>query len=168
MGKLIAIGTGVCLSQIHVSALQRREPLERVTNAPYGLTKKMLLVQSQAYQQQYAFNSIFLLPVKLYGPRDNLDLEWCHAIPALIRKCIEAKERGDDHMVVWGDGSPTQEFLYEDPVEGIVLAAERYNRSEPVNLCSMFEISIKDLVEMVARLVGFEGKIVWDRTKPNG
>jgi GDP-L-fucose synthase len=139
------------------------------TNAPYGLAKKMLLVQSQAYRQQYGYNSIFLLPVNLYGPRDNFDLETSHVIPALIRKCIEAKERGDDHIVAWGDGSPTREFLYvEDAAEGILLASERYNKSLPVNLGSSYEISIKELVETMARLTGFECQIVWDTSKPNG
>jgi GDP-L-fucose synthase len=139
------------------------------TNAPYGLAKKMLLVQSQAYRQQYGFNSIFLMPVNLYGPGDNFDPASSHVIPALIRRCIEAKERGDDHITAWGDGSPTREFLYvEDAAEGILLASERYNRSDPVNLGSSFEISIKDLVETIARLTGFEGEIRWDTSKPNG
>jgi GDP-L-fucose synthase len=139
------------------------------TNAPYGLAKKMLLVQSQAYREQYGFNSIFLLPVNLYGPGDNFDLESSHVIPALIRKCIEAQERGDASIVAWGDGSPTREFLYvEDAAEGILLAAERYNKSDPVNLGSALEISIKELLETIARLTGFEGKIVWDTSRPNG
>jgi GDP-L-fucose synthase len=139
------------------------------TNAPYGLAKKMLLVQSQAYRQQYGFNSIFLMPVNLYGPRDNFDLSSSHVIPALIRKCVEAKDRGARNIVVWGDGSPTREFLYvEDAAEGILLAAERYNDSEPVNLGSSKEISIKDLVELIAKLTGFDGRIVWDASKPNG
>ena len=139
------------------------------TNAPYGLAKKMLLVQAQAYRQQYGFNAISLFPVNLYGPKDNFDLDTSHVIPALIRKCIEAKDRGDDHIVAWGDGSPTREFLYvEDAAEGILLAAELYNKSDPVNLGSAFEISIKDLLETIVRLTGFEGKIVWDTGKPNG
>lgn len=139
------------------------------TNAPYGLARKMLLVQSQTYRQQYNFNAIFLLPVNLYGPGDNFDLETSHVIPALIRKCIEAQRRGDDHIVVWGDGSPTREFLYvDDAAEGILLAAERYNSSEPVNIGSAYEISIKDLVTLIATLTGFKGKIVWDKSKPNG
>ncbi|PWB78990.1 MAG: GDP-fucose synthetase [Candidatus Methylomirabilota bacterium] len=139
------------------------------TNAPYGLAKKMLLVQSQAYRQQYGFNSIFLLPVNLYGPGDNFDPASSHVIPALIRKCIEAKAAGADHITVWGDGSPTREFLYvEDAAEGIILATERYDKSDPVNLGSSQEISIKDLVELIARLTGFEGRIAWDNTKPNG
>lgn len=139
------------------------------TNAPYGLAKKMLLVQSQAYRQQYGWNSIFLLPVNLYGPRDNFNPESSHVIPALIKKCVEAVERGDSEIVAWGDGSPTREFLYvEDAAEGILLATERYNDSLPVNLGSAFEISIKDLTEMMARLCGFSGRIVWDTSKPNG
>jgi len=139
------------------------------TNAPYGLAKKILLVQSQAYRQQYGFNSIFLMPVNLYGPGDNFNPKSSHVIPALIKKCVDAKQAGDDHIVVWGDGTPTREFLYvEDAAEGIVLAAERYNDSEPVNLGSAFEISIKDLVELIARLTGFTGKIVFDPAKPNG
>lgn len=139
------------------------------TNAPYGLAKKMLLVQSQTYRQQYDFNSIFLLPVNLYGPGDNFDPETSHVLPALIRKCSEAVARGDRQIVVWGDGSPTREFLYvEDAAEGMLLAAEHYNQSEPVNLGSHFEISIKTLTEMIADLIGFRGEIVWDTEKPNG
>jgi len=129
----------------------------------------MLLVQSQAYRDQYGYNSIFLLPVNLYGPGDNFDPRSSHVIPALIRKCVEAKEQGTDHIVVWGDGSPTREFIYvEDAARGIALAAERFNKSDPVNLGSGFEISIKDLVQKIARMTGFEGELVWDTTKPNG
>ena len=139
------------------------------TNAPYGLAKKMLLVQSQAYRQQYGFNSIVLFPVNLYGPRDNFDLQTSHVIPALIRKCLEAKRRDAPNIEVWGDGSPTREFLYvEDAAEGICLAAERYDSSEPVNLGSGMEISIKDLVHTIKRMIGFTGEIIWDTTKPNG
>jgi GDP-L-fucose synthase len=139
------------------------------TNAPYGLAKKMLLVQSQAYRQQYGYNSIYLMPVNLFGPRDNFDLETSHVIPALIRKAVEAGERGEKELPVWGDGSPTREFLYvEDAAEGIVTAAEKYDGSEPVNLGSGFEISIKDLVEMIVKMTGFEGRIVWQTDKPNG
>jgi GDP-L-fucose synthase len=139
------------------------------TNAPYGLAKKMLLVQAQAYREQYDFNAIYLLPVNLYGPRDNFNLETSHVIPALIRKCLEAQERGEKQVVLWGDGSPTREFLFvEDAAEGILLAAEHYNGSEPVNLGSAMEISIKDLAELISRLTGFEGELVWDTTKPNG
>ena len=139
------------------------------TNAPYGLAKKMLLVQSQAYRQQYGFNSIVLFPVNLYGPRDNFDLQTSHVIPALIRKCLEAKRGDAPNIEVWGDGSPTREFLYvEDAAEGICLAAERYDSSEPVNLGSGMEISIKDLVHTIKRMTGFTGEIIWDTTKPNG
>jgi GDP-L-fucose synthase len=139
------------------------------TNAPYGLAKKMLLVQGDAYRDQYNFNSIYLLPVNLYGPGDNFDLETSHVIPALIRKCIEAEARGDRQVVVWGDGSPTREFLYvEDAAEGILLGAERYEGPEPVNLGSGQEISIRELAEAIARLTGFSGRLVWDTSKPNG
>jgi GDP-L-fucose synthase len=139
------------------------------TNAPYGLAKKMLLVQGQAYREQYKFNSIYLLPVNLYGPGDNFDPQSSHVIPALIRKCIEAREQRADHIVVWGTGQATREFLYvEDAAEGILLAAERYDGSEPVNVGSGMEISIRDLVHLIARLTRFEGKIVWDASKPDG
>lgn len=139
------------------------------TNAPYGLAKKMLLVQSQAYRQQYGFNSIFLLPVNLYGPRDNFRPESSHVIPALIKKCLDAKSANASSIEVWGDGSPTREFLYvEDAAEGILLATEKYDKSEPVNLGSGMEISIKDLVTLIAKLTGFTGEIVWDTSKPNG
>jgi GDP-L-fucose synthase len=139
------------------------------TNAPYGLAKKMLLVQSQAYRQQYGFNSIFLMPVNLYGPRDNFNPQSSHVIPALIKKCMEAKAANLPSIEVWGDGSPTREFLYvEDAAEGILLATEKYNKPDPVNLGSNMEISIKDLVTLIARLTGFEGKLIWDTSKPNG
>jgi GDP-L-fucose synthase len=139
------------------------------TNAPYGLAKKMLLVQSQAYREQYGYNSIYLMPVNLFGPRDNFDLETSHVIPALIRKAVEASERGEDELPIWGDGSPTREFLYvEDAAEGILTAAEKYNGGEPVNLGSGYEISIKDLSEMIVKMTGFEGKLVWQTDKPNG
>ncbi|MDI6704109.1 MAG: GDP-L-fucose synthase [bacterium] len=139
------------------------------TNAPYGLAKKMLLVQSQAYRKQYGFNAIYLLQVNLYGPRDNFDPKSSHVIPALIKKCVDAVENGDKEIVVWGTGKPTREFLYvEDAAEGILLAAEKYNRPEPINLGAGFEISIKDLVELIAKLTGYTGKIVWDTSKPDG
>ena len=139
------------------------------TNAPYGLAKKMLLVQSQAYRQQYGFNAIFLLPVNLYGPGDNFDPRSSHVLPALIKKCVDAKENGDKKIVVWGDGSPTREFLYVgDAADGILLAAERYDKSDPVNLGSATEISIRDLVELVVRETNFHGRVVWDTSKPNG
>lgn len=139
------------------------------TNAPYGLSKKMMLVQSQAYRQQYNFNSIFLLPANLYGPGDNFDPRSSHVIPALIKKCFDAIEARDEEIVVWGDGSPTREFLYvEDAAEGVVLATERYNKNEPVNLGSTFEISIRNLVQIIARETGYTGRIIWDTMKPNG
>lgn len=139
------------------------------TNAPYGLAKKMLLVQAQAYRAQYGFNAIYLLPVNLYGPGDNFDLETSHVIPALIRKCVEAKESGHREIMLWGDGSPTREFLYvEDAAEGILLASERYDGNEPVNLGTGEEVAIRDLAKMIAAEVGFTGEIVWDPTKPNG
>jgi len=139
------------------------------TNAPYGLAKKMLLVQLQAYRQQYGFNGIYLTPVNLYGPRDNFDLESSHVIPALIRKCWEGKQAQAAEITAWGTGSATREFLYvEDAAEGIVAAAEKYKKPEQVNLGSGEEISIRDLVELTCRLVGFEGAVKWDATKPDG
>jgi GDP-L-fucose synthase len=139
------------------------------TNAAYGLSKKMLLVQAQAYRQQYGFNAIVLLPVNLYGPRDNFNLETSHVIPAFILKCLDAKERGKDEVVMWGDGSPTREFLYiEDAARGILMATEKYDGDLPVNLGSGQEIRISDLVGTMARLLDYKGKIVWDTTKPNG
>jgi GDP-L-fucose synthase len=139
------------------------------TNAPYGIAKKALLVQCQSYREQYGLNAIYLLPVNLYGPRDNFDLESSHVIPALIRKCLEAKQGGEHQLVCWGDGSPTREFLYvSDAAEGLVLAAERYDGPEPVNLGSGEEIAIRDLVTLIARLCDYEGQIVWDHSKPNG
>lgn len=139
------------------------------TNAPYGLAKKMMMVQLQAYRQEYDFHGIYLLPVNLYGPRDNFDDRSSHVIPALIKKCAEAKEAGADSIEVWGTGKATREFFYvEDAAEAIALAAERYDGTEPVNLGAGFEISIKDLVELIAKLTGFTGKIVWDSSKPDG
>lgn len=139
------------------------------TNAPYGLAKKMLLVQSQAYRQQYGFNSICLFPVNLYGPRDNFDLESSHVTPALIKKCIEAIKENKNEIVVWGTGNVTREFLYvEDAAEAIVLATEKYNKSDPVNIGAGFEISIKDLVKLIVDLTGFKGEIIWDTSKPDG
>ena len=165
--KFVAIGT-ICAYPKHTPVPFKEENLwngyPEETNAPYGLAKKMLLVQSQAYRQQYGFNAIFLLPVNLYGPKDNFDLETSHVIPALIRKCLSESE-----LVVWGTGTPTREFLYvEDAAEGILLAAERYNKLEPVNLGAGFEISIKDLVALIVRLTGFSGSVRWDSTKPDG
>lgn len=139
------------------------------TNAPYGLAKKMLLVQSQAYRQQYGFNSIYLMPVNLYGPGDNFDPESSHVIPALIKKCLEAIRDGKDEIVVWGTGKPSREFLYvDDAAEGIILAAEKYEKPDPVNLGAGFEISIEKLVSTIAELTGFKGRITWDRSKPDG
>jgi GDP-L-fucose synthase len=139
------------------------------TNAPYGLAKKMMLVQSQAYRGQYGFNSIFLLPVNLYGDRDNFDPQSSHVIPALIRKCVEAVRRGEDHIVCWGTGAVTREFLHaDDCARGILLAAEKYDKSDPVNLGAGFEISIKDLAEKIAALTGFGGRLVWDASQPDG
>ena len=172
VGKFIALGT-VCAYPkftpvpFHEDDLWNGYPEE--TNAPYGLAKKMLLVQAQAYRQQYGFNAIFLLPVNLYGPGDNFNPISSHVIPALIRKCLEAQDHNAKEIIVWGDGSPTREFLYvEDAAEGILLASEKYNGPDPVNLGSGYEISIRDLVEMIARLTGFEGELVWDTSKPNG
>jgi GDP-L-fucose synthase len=139
------------------------------TNAPYGLAKKMMLVQAQSYREQYGFNAIYLLPVNLYGPRDNFDLQTSHVIPALIRKFAEAKESGSEEVVLWGDGSPTREFLYvEDAAEGVLLATEAYDGPLPVNLGTGEETTIKDLAEMIAREVNYSGRFVWDTTKPNG
>lgn len=206
VSKFVALGT-VCAYPKFTPVPFREDDLwngyPEETNAPYGLAKKMLLVQSQTYRQQYGWNSIFLLPVNLYGPRDNFDPESSHVIPALIRKCLEAKEQGDQEIIAWGDSSPTRKFLYvEDAAEGILpsaalrtrLATERYNQSDPVNpstglrasLGSALEtcppwtqtsaglrkrmrgISIKDLTETIAHLTGFEGRIVWDTSEPNG
>jgi len=172
VSKFVALGT-ICAYPKFTPIPFKEETLwdgyPEETNAPYGLAKKMLLVQSQAYRQQYGFNSIFLMPVNLYGPRDNFNPESSHVIPALIKKCIEAIRSGEDSIEVWGDGSPTREFLYvEDATEGILLAAEKYNSPEPVNLGSGMEISIKELVELIARLTGFTGRIIWDTSKPNG
>jgi GDP-L-fucose synthase len=170
--KLVAVGS-ICSYPKFTPVPFKEEAIwngyPEETNAPYGLAKKMLLVQSQAYREQYGFNSIVLFPVNLYGPRDNFDLQTSHVIPALIRKCLEAKEAGQSRVVVWGTGTPTREFLYvEDAAEGILLAAERYDRSEPVNLGAGFEITIKDLAELIAKLTGFQGTIVWDSSKPDG
>jgi len=170
--KYVAIGT-ICAYPKFTPVPFREEDLwngyPEETNAPYGLAKKMQLVQAQAYRQQYGFNAIFLLPVNLYGPGDNFDLVSSHVIPALIRKMLEAKEQGEDSVVLWGDGSPTREFLYvEDAARGIVLATERYDGAAPINLGSGEEISIRALAELIANLTGFRGTIRWDTTKPNG
>jgi GDP-L-fucose synthase len=197
--KFVAIGT-VCAYPKFTSVPFKEEDLwngyPEETNAPYGLAKKMLLVQSQAYRDQYGFNAIYLLPTNIYGPRDNFDPESSHVIPALIKKCVDAKllleqaeakvkvksqSQPDLHsqpkpqpepessITVWGSGKPTREFLYvEDAAEGILLAAEKYNKPDPVNLGAGFEISIKDLVGLIAKLTAFKGKIIWDSTKPDG
>lgn len=170
--KFVAIGT-ICaypkMTPVPFSEDDLWKGYPEETNAPYGLAKKMLLVQSQAYRDQYGFNSVYLMPVNLYGPKDNFAPDSSHVIPALIRKCVTAKIQGDPEIVVWGDGSATREFLYvDDAARGIVLAAENYDGAEPVNLGSGFEISIKDLVTKIVRLTGFEGKVTWDTTKPNG
>jgi GDP-L-fucose synthase len=172
VGKFVAIGT-VCAYPKLTPVPFREDDLwngyPEETNAPYGLAKKMMLVQAQAYRQQYGFNAIFLLPVNLYGPRDNFNLQSSHVIPALIRKTIEAQLRGDKEIAVWGDGSPTREFLYvEDAADAIVAAAERYNGELPVNLGSGYEISIKDLAQMIVKMTGFQGQLVWQTDKPNG
>jgi len=139
------------------------------TNAPYGIAKKALLTQSKAYRKQYDFDSIYLMPVNLYGPRDDFDLETSHVIPAIIRKCVEAQEHGNDSITAWGTGEPTREFLYvEDAAEGILDATARYNDSEPVNLGSGMEISIRELIETIAEVTGFDGDIEWDTSKPDG
>ncbi|HEY2901087.1 MAG TPA: GDP-L-fucose synthase [Polyangia bacterium] len=139
------------------------------TNAPYGLAKKMMLAQSQAYRDQYGMNSVVVFPVNLYGPRDNFDLQSSHVIPAMIRKFVSARAAGQPEVGLWGDGTPTREFLYvEDAADGILLAAERYDSSDPVNLGSGEEISIRDLATLIARATGFEGKFIWDTSKPNG
>jgi len=172
VGKFVALGT-ICAYPKFTPVPFREDDIwngyPEETNAPYGLAKKMLLVQSQAYRAQYGFNSIYLLPVNLYGPGDNFDPRSSHVIPALIRKFAEAKENGSKKVEVWGTGNASREFLYvADAAEGICLAAERYDGPEPVNLGAGFEIKIRDLVELISRLMDFEGEIVWDRTKPDG
>lgn len=172
VGKFVAIGT-ICAYPKFTPIPFREDDLwngyPEETNAPYGLAKKMLLVQAQAYRQQYGLNAIYLLPVNIYGPGDNADPQTSHVIPALIRKCLEGRNRQAASITVWGDGSPTREFLYvEDAAEGILLAAERYDGEAPVNLGSGMEISIKDLVQMICRLTGFTGEVIWDTSQPNG
>jgi GDP-L-fucose synthase len=172
VAKLVAIGS-ICAYPKHAPVPFKEDDLwngyPEETNAPYGIAKKLLLVQSQAYRQQYGMNSVVLFPVNLYGPRDNFDLQSSHVIPAMIRKCVAARERGDAQVQLWGDGSPTREFLYvEDAADGILLAAERYDQSDPVNLGSGQEISVRDLAAAVARATGFAGRFVWDASRPNG
>ncbi len=178
--KFVALGTICCYPKFTPVPFKEEDlwngyPEE--TNAPYGVEKKMLLVQSQAYRQQYGFNSIFLMPVNLYGPGDNFAPESSHVIPAIIKKCFDAQKSSTNSpftihhspITVWGTGKPTREFLYvDDAAEGILLATEKYNKSDPINLGAGFEISIKDLVELIAKLTGFRGKIIWDISKPNG
>ena len=172
VGKFVAIGT-ICAYPKFVPIPFKEDDLwsgyPEETNAPYGLAKKMMLVQSQAYRQEYGFNSIYLLPVNLYGPRDNFNLNSSHVIPALVRKCVEAVRENKKEIVVWGTGKATREFLYvEDCADGIILATERYEKAGPVNLGSGMEISIKKLTETIARKTGFKGKLIWDSTKPDG
>jgi GDP-L-fucose synthase len=172
LSKFVAIGT-ICSYPKFTSVPFKEEDLwngyPEETNAPYGLAKKMLLVQAQSYRQQYGFNAIYLLPVNMYGPNDNFNPETSHAIPAIIKKCFDAINAGAEEVVLWGTGNATREFLHcDDAAEGILLAAERYNGAEPVNLGAGMEISIADLATLVAKLSGFKGRIVWDSTKPDG
>jgi GDP-L-fucose synthase len=170
--KFVALGTICCYPKFTPVPFKEDnlwDGYPEETNAPYGLAKKMLLVQSQAYRQQYGFNSIFVMPVNLYGPRDNFNPSSSHVIPALIKKCCDAIQENQDQITVWGTGKPTREFIYaEDAAEGILLAAEKYNKSKPVNIGAGFEISIKNLAELIVKLTGFKGKIVWDISKPDG
>jgi GDP-L-fucose synthase len=170
--KFVAVGT-ICAYPKSTPLPFREDDLwngyPEETNAPYGLAKKMLLVQAQAYRDQYGFNAIYPMLVNLYGPNDNFDLETSHVIPALIRKCVEARDNRRPEVVLWGDGSPTREFLYvEDAAEAVLLAAERYDGRDPVNIGSGEEITIGDLARLIASEVGFDGEFVWDATKPNG
>ncbi len=170
--KFVAVGT-ICAYPKHTKVPFKEkdfwEGYPEETNAPYGLAKKMLLVQAQAYRQQYGFNAIYLLPVNLYGPGDNFSSESSHVIPALIKKCFDAQQSGQKTIAVWGTGKPTREFLYvDDAARAIVLAAEKYNKPEPMNLGTGLEISIKDLARLIVKLTGLKGKILWDRTKPDG
>ncbi len=170
--KFVAIGT-ICAYPKFTPVPFKEEDLwngyPEETNAPYGLAKKMLLVQAQAYRQQYGFNAIYLLPVNLYGPEDNFDPQSSHVIPALIKKCVDAIANGHSEITVWGTGKPTREFLYmEDAAEGVLLASEKYNKPGPVNLGAGFEISIKDLVGLTVKLTGFKGRIIWDKAMPDG
>ncbi len=172
IAKFIATGT-ICAYPKFTPVPFKEEDLwdgyPEETNAPYGLAKKMMLVQSQAYREEYGYNSIFLLPVNLYGPRDNFDLNTSHVIPAMIRKCIEAKDSKAQSITLWGDGSPSREFLYvEDAAEGLIRASQHLNTSEPVNLGSGREVNIRELAEIIRGAVGFNGEIIWDTNKPNG
>jgi GDP-L-fucose synthase len=170
--KLVVVGT-ICAYPNMTPVPFREEELwngyPEVTNAPYGIAKKALLVQCQGYRAQYGLNAVFLLPVNLYGPRDNFDLETSHVIPGLIRKYVEARDRGEEKILAWGTGSATREFLHvRDCARGIIAAAERYDGPEPVNLGSGHEISIRDLVQLIKKMTGFKGRIEWDATKPDG
>ena len=170
--KFVALGTISCYPKFTPIPFKEEnlwDGYPEETNAPYGLAKKMLLVQSQAYREQYGMNSIFLMPTNLYGPGDNFNPESSHVVPALVKKCVDALEEGKKEITVWGDGSPTRDFVYvEDAAEAIVLATERYNKPDPVNIGSGFEITIKNLVNIIAEYIGFKGKIIWDTNKPNG
>ena len=170
--KLVATGT-ICAYPKFAPVPFREDDLwngyPEETNAPYGLAKKMMLAQSQAYREQYGMNSVVLFPVNLYGPRDNFDLHTSHVIPAMIRKFVTARQRGEAEVTLWGDGTPTREFLYvEDAAEGILLAAEKYDSSDPVNLGTGEEISVRDLADVVARATAYQGRFIWDTSKPNG
>jgi len=170
--KFVALGT-ICAYPKFTPVPFKEEDIwngyPEETNAPYGLAKKMMLVQSQAYRQQYGFNSIFVLPVNLYGPGDNFDPRSSHVIPALIKRCVDAIASGEGELVVWGTGKATREFFYvEDAAEAIILAMEKYNKSDPVNIGAGFEISIRDLVGLIIELTGFKGRVIWDETKPDG
>lgn len=170
--KFVVLGTICCYPKFTPVPFKEKDLWDgypEETNAPYGLAKKMLLVQSQAYRQQYGFNSIFLMPVNLYGHRDNFDPKSSHVIPALIKKCFDAIKNNEKEIVVWGTGKSTREFLYvEDAAEAIIMATETYNKSDPVNIGAGFEMSIKDLVKLIVKFTGFKGRIVWDITKPDG
>jgi GDP-L-fucose synthase len=170
--KLVVVGT-VCSYPKHTPVPFKEEDLwngyPEETNAPYGLAKKMLLVQAQAYRQQYGFNCVYVIPTNLYGPGDNFDLETSHVIPAIIRKCLEGKAQGREEVVLWGTGEPTREFLYvEDAAEGIVLSLERYESGDPLNLGANHEISIRELADLIAAAIGFRGRFTWDASKPDG
>ena len=172
VSKFVCVGT-ICAYPKYTPVPFKEDDLwegyPEETNAPYGIAKKALLVQLQSYRQQYNFNGIYLLPVNLYGPEDNFKPESSHVIPALIRKVHEAQERGDKTLPVWGDGSPTREFLYStDAAKGIVMATQKYDESEPVNLGTNYEISIRNLVKLICDVMGFEGEIIWETDKPNG
>lgn len=172
IAKFVALGT-ICAYPKFTPVPFKEDDLwggyPEETNAPYGLAKKMMLVQSQSYRRQYGFNAIFLLPVNLYGPGDNFDPRSSHVIPALIKKCVDAIRNDEDEITVWGTGKVTREFIYvEDAADGIILATERYDKSDPVNIGAGFEISIEDLVHLIVKLTGFKGQVVWDKTKPDG